>query len=66
MDFYDQESSYLFGRLLEAGDVMLLINGGHGFEVIDEIKMFEVKHGPYAGDHDKTRFICVRSNEGHV
>ena len=56
VDFYSEEKKYLFSRTLEAGDVILLIQGGHGFEVLEEIEMFEVKQGPYAGDADKTRF----------
>ena len=43
-------------RILQGGDVILLATGGHGFEVLEEIEMIEVKQGPYAGDQDKTRF----------
>jgi hypothetical protein len=39
--------------------VILLISGGHGFEVLEELNMVEVKQGPYAGDADKTRFVAV-------
>jgi len=39
---------------LEAGDVILLVSGGHGFEVLEDIEMLEVKQGPYAGEKDKT------------
>src|SRR5437867_6777424 len=56
VDFYDDEQNYLESRILEAGDVILLTRGGHGFEVLEEIEMFEVKQGPYAGINDKTRF----------
>lgn len=56
VDFFTREKVYLESRILEAGDVILLIAGGHGFEVLEELEMFEVKQGPYAGDHDKTRF----------
>jgi hypothetical protein len=42
--------------VLESGDVILLSNGGHGFEVLEEVEMIEVKQGPYCGDEDKTRF----------
>jgi hypothetical protein len=38
---------------------VLLIRGGHGFEVLDDLNMVEVKQGPYAGDMDKTRFSAV-------
>ena len=56
VDFYTEEQEYLESRVLEAGDLILLIQGGHGFEVLEELEMFEVKQGPYAGDGDKTRF----------
>ena len=65
VDFYDPERAYLYSRVLGAGDVILLIKGGHGFEVLEEIEMFEVKQGPYAGDHDKTRFAGISAAEAH-
>ena len=59
VDFYDDDQEYLESRILEEGDVILLATGGHGFEVIEEVEMIEVKQGPYAGDQDKTRFTGV-------
>jgi mannose-6-phosphate isomerase-like protein (cupin superfamily) len=59
VDFYSDSLAYLTSRVLEAGDVLLLATGGHGFEVLEEIEMIEVKQGPYAGDSDKTRFKAV-------
>lgn len=56
VDFYDETQNYLESRMLGAGDVILLATGGHGFEVIEELEMIEVKQGPYVGDADKTRF----------
>lgn len=57
VDFYDNSRKFLESRVLTEGDVILLVQGGHGFEVLEELEMFEVKQGPYAGDHDKTRFV---------
>ena len=59
VDFYDEDKNYLQSTLLEAGDVILLARGGHGFEIVEEIEMIEVKQGPYTGDNDKTRFVGV-------
>lgn len=64
VDFYDVSRNYLESRVLEAGDVILLATGGHGFEVLEEVEMIEVKQGPYAGDADKTRFVGV--NAEHI
>ena len=62
VDFYDNSRAYLESRLLSAGDVILLAEGGHGFEVLEELEMIEVKQGPYAGDCDKTKFIRTDEN----
>jgi hypothetical protein len=59
IDFYDVNQQYLESRILGSGDVLLLIQGGHGFEVLEEVEMIEVKQGPYLGEKDKTRFIGI-------
>lgn len=56
VDFYDESKTYLFSRDLHSGDVILLIKGGHGFEVLEELEMYEIKQGPFVGESDKTRF----------
>jgi mannose-6-phosphate isomerase-like protein (cupin superfamily) len=56
VDFYTDEQQYVESYILVSGDVILLSEGGHGFEVLEEIEMIEVKQGPYAGEADKTRF----------
>ena len=48
---------------LGPGDVILLIRGGHGFEVLEELNMIEVKQGPYVGEQDKTRFKGIDASE---
>ena len=63
VDFYDARQQYLHSRVLVAGDVILLATGGHGFEVLEELEMIEVKQGPYAGDGDKTRFSGVPAGQ---
>ena len=56
VDFYNDAQEYLESYILTSGDVILLASGGHGFEVLEDLEMFEVKQGPYAGEGDKTRF----------
>ena len=58
VDFFTSDQRYLESRILEAGDVILLASGGHGFEVLEEVEMVEVKQGPYTGDRDKMRFCA--------
>jgi len=59
IDFYTDQQNYIDSRILETGDVILLSEGGHGFEILEETEMIEVKQGPYAGEKDKTRFEPV-------
>ena len=59
VDFYDGNRTYLESYELRSGDVILLIRGGHGFEMLEDTEFVEVKQGPYAGDQDKTRFTGV-------
>jgi mannose-6-phosphate isomerase-like protein (cupin superfamily) len=56
IDFYTDNREYVCSRVLGSGDVILLAAGGHGFEMMEDTEMFEVKQGPYAGEQDKTRF----------
>ena len=56
VDFYRDDQSYTESRILEQGDVILLAYGGHGFVMLDDAEIIEVKQGPYAGEADKTRF----------
>ena len=59
VDFYDDNQKYLESSNLFEGDVILLASGGHGFEILKDSEMIEVKQGPYVGDQDKTRFEPV-------
>ncbi len=63
VDFYNEQKEYIESRILEEGDTILLASGGHGFEVLEEVEMVEVKQGPYSGENDKTRFDGITLNE---
>jgi mannose-6-phosphate isomerase-like protein (cupin superfamily) len=64
VNFYDDQQNYLNkSTILEEGDVILLAYGGHGFEVLEDLEMIEVKQGPYIGDHDKTRFTGIEKKK---
>lgn len=63
VDFYDDEKNYLESTILEEGDVILLAFGGHGFTMLEESEIIEVKQGPYAGDLDKIRFEPIPNDK---
>jgi len=56
VDFFNDRQDYLESSTLFAGDVILLASGGHGFTMLEDSEIIEVKQGPYSGDEDKTRF----------
>ena len=56
VDFYNQKEKYLFSKILKEKDIVLLVHGGHGFKVIKDAEMIEVKQGPYSASKDKVKF----------
>lgn len=63
VDFYDEYQDYLESRILNPGDVLLLVSGGHGFKALEELEMIEVKQGPYSGEKDKIRFEGIEDDK---
>ncbi len=53
--FFNQRRELVTTRELRQGDSVLLMTGGHGFRVLEDCKMIEVKQGPYTGG-DVERF----------
>ena len=56
VDFYNDKNEKIKSTELFKDDVILLINGGHGFQILEESEIIEVKQGPYIGLLDKERF----------
>ena len=57
VDLYGHDQVYQTSRVLTAGDVIFLASGGHGFEILEDADIVEVKQGPYLGEGEKTRFL---------
>lgn len=49
VDFYDEGQVYQASRVLQAGDVVFLAGGGHGFEALEGVEMLDIKQGPTWG-----------------
>lgn len=57
VNLFDHELKDIGNVILNKGDVILLASGGHGFEMLEDVEMLEVKQGPYNGvAADKTHF----------
>lgn len=60
VDFYLNDKSHFCTRDLKTGDVLLLVSGGHGFRMIEDTTLLEIKQGPYIGLQEKERFGAPR------
>ena len=56
VNFYSNQKNFIRDIILQAGDFILLSSGGHGFEMLEDTELIEIKQGPFAGEKDKTRF----------
>ena len=63
VDFYKTDKTYYKSKILNTGDVILLSFGGHGFEMLEDSEIIEVKQGPFAGNIDKSRFEFISQNK---
>lgn len=55
-DFFDEAGTAVCSREMLPGDVLCLVSGGHGFTMLEDAHILEVKQGPYMGVHEKRRF----------
>ena len=56
VDVYTQERALVATRELFAGDILLMVSGGHGFRMLEDTVFLEVKQGPYLREQEKERF----------
>ena len=56
VDLYSKDKRLVATRVLNQGDMILLLSGGHGFRIMEDAVMVEVKQGPYIGEKEKERF----------
>ena len=54
---YSEDEELLEEIVLEEGDILILCNGGHGYEILEDgTRVLEVKNGPFLGvEKDKRR-----------
>jgi hypothetical protein len=56
IDIYSDEREMVASSELRGGDVLLMVAGGHGFHMLEDTVLIEVKQGPYTGVDEKERF----------
>jgi len=53
---YNRNRSLVKEVEIGEGDILMLVNGGHGFTMVEDTVLFEIKQGPYTGLVEKERF----------
>ncbi len=56
IDIYDDNRALIATRELHTGDVVIMPRGGHGFRMLEDTILLEVKQGPYTGQDEKACF----------
>jgi len=59
-DLYNQADQLVAQKELTAGDIIILMSGGHGYEILeDNTQVLETKNGPYIGLEKDKRLIPI-------
>ncbi len=55
-DIYDDQNQIVTTISLDVGDTLVIAAGGHGFRMIEDCVLMEVKQGPYTEQVEKEHF----------
>ena len=61
-EFYNDSGTKIGATTLNAGDTILQISGGHGFNVLEDSQIMEVKQGPYRGVEEDKQIMEVNND----
>lgn len=50
IDFYTPDKKYFKSIYLSPGEVIILMNGGHGIHILKDSEIIEIKNGPFIED----------------
>ena len=53
VELFDDAENLLVTTVLSEGDAILLLGGAHGFRMLEDAVLFEIKQGPYTGLREK-------------
>jgi quercetin dioxygenase-like cupin family protein len=56
VDIFGADRQLVTTREMHVGDMLIAVAGGHGFRVLEDTVLLEVKQGPYPGGAEKERF----------
>ena len=55
VDFYSNKK-YLFSKIVGKNKILILLEGSHGFKILRNCSIIEIKQGPFSLALDKERF----------
>ena len=58
-EFY-QNNQVIKKCLLFSGDTIILLAGGHGFNILEDTKMIEIKQGPYLSQAEDKELLEIK------
>ena len=54
VNLFGKDDDFFRSLTLSAGDLIFFVSGGHGFKILEETTIIEIKQGPYLGkSYDK-------------
>ena len=56
VDFYLSKKKYLFSKIVTKNKILILLEGSHGFKILKNCSIIEIKQGPFSLSLDKERF----------
>jgi cupin fold WbuC family metalloprotein len=55
--FYDERGAKIEECPLCEGDTVVLMEGGHGFEILEDCQILEIKQGPYVDKAEDKEYL---------
>jgi hypothetical protein len=59
VDFFNNSKKYLFSKIIKKNNILVLIEGSHGFKILNKCRLIEVKQGPFIPHLDKKKFNLI-------
>ena len=53
INFFDSNKNIIENKILNKGDIIVFLKGGHGIQFLEKTEIVEIKQGPYLEENDK-------------
>jgi hypothetical protein len=59
-NLYNNNGEKVESSILNSGNTILLLSGGHGFRILEDARMLEIKQGPYYGVEENKERLDIK------